>query len=64
MGRNGIGMFVVAASLCARPATAHIKQVSVTGGRVEGALVDGVAAFKGIPIDDYFAGLREASGTR
>ncbi len=39
----------VAALLCVRPATAQIGVVSVTGGRVEGVVADGIASFKGIP---------------
>ncbi len=39
----------VAALLCARPAAAQIGIVSVTGGRVEGVLADGITSFKGIP---------------
>jgi acetyl esterase/lipase len=34
---------------CGRPAAAQVRIVSVTGGRVEGVLVDGIVSFKGIP---------------
>ncbi len=39
----------VAALLCARPAAAQIGIVTLTGGRVEGVMADGVVSFKGIP---------------
>jgi len=35
--------------LCVRPAAAQIGIVSVTGGRIEGVIADGVSSFKGIP---------------
>ena len=35
--------------LCVRPAAAQLGIVSVTGGRVEGVMADGVASFEGIP---------------
>ncbi|MGB6450955.1 MAG: carboxylesterase family protein [Steroidobacteraceae bacterium] len=37
------------ALLCGRPAAAQVRIVSVTGGRVQGVLADGVTSFKGIP---------------
>ncbi len=40
---------LVTAVLCGRPAAAQVLTVSVTGGRVEGVLTDGIASFKGIP---------------
>ncbi len=39
----------VATLMCIRPAAAQVGIVSVTGGRAEGVIADGVTSFKGIP---------------
>jgi hypothetical protein len=44
------GAALAAAWACAMPALAQVQQgVSVTGGRIEGVVSQGVASFKGIP---------------
>jgi len=42
-------LIVLALAATAAPAGAQITTVAVTGGTVQGVIVDGVAAFKGIP---------------
>ncbi len=49
MSKTRIGAALAAAWLCAMPALAQVRVVSVTGGRVEGVTADGVTSFKGIP---------------
>ncbi len=45
-----LGLAAAAAALLGgKPAAAQVLTVSVTGGRVEGVLADGVVSFKGIP---------------
>jgi para-nitrobenzyl esterase len=40
---------VLGLAACAAPALAQIQQADVTGGRIAGTVIDGVAEFKGIP---------------
>jgi para-nitrobenzyl esterase len=50
MNKKWLGATLVAAVVsCAQTAVAQIQTVDVTGGRVEGVVAHGVAAFKGIP---------------
>ncbi len=34
---------------CVQPAGAQVREADVTGGRVAGAVANGIASFKGIP---------------
>lgn len=44
-----VSVMALALATAGRPATAQIAQADVTGGTIEGTVVDGISEFKGIP---------------
>jgi para-nitrobenzyl esterase len=49
IGKGWVALIALSLAVAAGPAKAQITQTTVTGGRIAGAVVDGLSEFKGIP---------------